>query len=91
LKIPSRSSGLAYCLSPDHVCRQPSRNGTAGISTSVPVSTRPKTTSPGVTSRTATLMNMKDEPQIAARASSMGSGRRLTARETYPGPVWVPG
>jgi len=27
---------------------------------------------------------MNDDPQIAARASSMGNGRRLTASETYP-------
>src|SRR3954467_6885431 len=86
LKIPSRSSGLAYWRSPDHVSRHPSRKGTAGISASVPVRTRPKTTSPGVTSPTATLMNMNDDPQIAARASSIGNGFRVTARKTYRGP-----
>jgi hypothetical protein len=30
------------------------------------------------------LMNMKDEPQIAARASSMGNGRRLVTIQPYP-------
>jgi hypothetical protein len=33
------------------------------------------------------LMNMKEEPQMAARASSIGKGRRLTALEPYRGPV----
>src|SRR5512132_815176 len=84
LRIPSSSSGPAKRRRPAHARPHPPRNDTAGSSASVPVSTRPKTTSPGVTSRTATLMNMKEEPQIAARASSMGSGRRLNAPTVPP-------
>src|SRR3954451_18276960 len=79
LKTPTSSSGRQKRRSPAQVGPQPPRNHTAGSSPKVPTRTRPKTTSPGVTSRTATLMNRKEEPQMAARASSIGSGRRLTA------------
>src|SRR3954468_10921848 len=90
LKIPTSSSGRQKRRSPAQVGPQPPRNHTAGTSPNVPTRTRPKTTSPGVTSLTATLMNRKEEPQIAARASSIGSGRRLTGRNRTRGLSGLP-
>src|SRR4029077_16952037 len=63
----------------------------AGRSVSVATNTRLKTTTPGSSSRPATLMNMKDEPQIAASASSMVRWRRPTEGKTQPGPRSCPG
>jgi hypothetical protein len=63
--------GPAYRRSSVTMGPQPNMNGIAGKSVRAPTSTRPKTTSPGSSSLTATLMNMKDEPQIAARTISI--------------------
>src|SRR5580765_3476654 len=78
LNSASTTSGRAKRRNSVKSRRHPIMKGTAGRSVSVPTNTRPKTTTPGSSSRTATLMNMNDEPQIAARATSMVRWRRPT-------------
>ncbi len=57
----------------------------SGASVSAPRPIRPQISVAGVSSRTPTLMNMNDEPQIAERASSISRWRRLTVGQTYSG------
>ena len=82
LKSARTTSGRAKRRSSVKSRRHPIMKGTAGRSVSVATNTRPKTTTPGSSSRTATLMNMNDEPQIAASASSMVRWRRPTEGKT---------
>ena len=58
--------------------RVPTAKGTRSASVSAARPRRPVISVAGESSRTATLMNKKEAPQIAASASSMTRFRRLT-------------
>ena len=58
------------------VSRAPTRAGTTTASTSAARPIRPRISVAGWRSRTATLMNMNELPQIRASSTSIGRGRR---------------
>ena len=56
---------------------------TSGASVSAPSPTRPQIRVAGASSRTPTLMNMNEEPQIADSTRSIRRWRLLTSNGTY--------
>ena len=68
----------AFSRSCRSVSRVPTATGTSSASVSAARPRRPVINVAGVSSRTATLMNRNDAPQIAASANSMTRFRRLT-------------
>ena len=80
----------SLALTTPHAVRSGVRAPMMRASVSTASTSRPATSVDGSSSRTATLMNMNEEPQIAERAPSIRSCRRLTETTTYRQPVGFP-
>ena len=77
LSRPTTTSSGAKRRSSASVRRAPTSRGTTSASVSAPSPMRPAISVAGSSSRTATLMNMNDAPQIRASAASMSAWVRV--------------
>ena len=79
---PTTTSQCQCARTSATVSLTPTSAGTTTTSTSAARPIRPRINVAGESSRTATLMNMNELPQIRASSTSIGSGRRVIKGET---------